>query len=81
MQQHEANAWGSGLQLDKMSRIFARECLELNCFDVHDIDIYKFYNNQFSGFFSECFCLADDNGVATSSFNKNIKLAFYLFCS
>ena len=80
MQQHEANAWGSGLQLDKMSRIVARECLELNCLDVHDIDIYKFYN-QFSGFFSECFCLVDDNGVATHSSNKNIKLPFYLFCS
>ena len=69
------------LQLDQMSRICVNEFLELNWLNVHDrypqfivSDIFKFYNNQCPDYFNEVFCPVDDNGVATSSCNKNLKL-------
>ena len=69
------------LQLDEMSRICVNEFLELNWLNVHDrylqftdSDIFKFYNNQCPDYFNEVFCPADDNGVATPSCNKKLKL-------
>ena len=69
------------LQLDKMSRICVNEFLELNWLNVHDrylqfivSDIFKFYNNQCPDYFNEVFCPVDDNGVATRSYNKKLKL-------
>ena len=71
------------LQLDKMSRICVNEFLELNWLNAHDrylqfivSDIFKFYNNQCPDYFNEVFCRVDDNGVATRSFNKKLKLTF-----
>ena len=66
-----------------MSRICAKEFLELNWFDVHDrylqltvSDIFKFHNSQCPDYFNEVFCPVDDSGVATRSRNKNLKLPF-----
>ena len=60
------------LQLDKMSRICAKEFLELNWLNVHDkyqqfivSDIFKSCNNQCPDYFNEIFCPIDDNGVPT----------------
>ena len=71
------------LQLDKMSRICAKEFLELNWLNVHNrylkfilSDIFKFYNNQCPDYFSEVFCPVDKNGVAMCSCNKKLKLPF-----
>ena len=71
------------LQLDKMSRICAKEFLELNWLDVHDrylqfivSDISKVYNNQWPGYFNEVFCPVDNNTAATCSCNKKLKLLF-----
>ena len=70
------------LQLE-MSRICAIDFLELNWLNVHDrylqlivSDILKFYNNQCRDYFKEVFCPVDDNGVATRSCNKKLKLLF-----
>ena len=69
------------LQLDKMSKICVNEFLELNWRNVHDrylqfmvSDTFKFYNNQCPDYFNEVFCHVDCNGVATSSYNKKLKL-------
>ena len=69
------------LQLDKMSRICGNEFLELNWLNVHDrhlkfivSDIFKFYNNQCPDNCNDVFCPDDDNGVATRSCNKKLKL-------
>ena len=67
--------------LEKMLRICMNEFLELNWLNVHDrylqftvSDIFKFYNNQCADYFNEVFCPVDDNGVATHSCNKKIKI-------
>ena len=39
-------------------------------------DFFRFYNNQCSDYFNEVFYLVDDNGVATRSCNKKLKLSF-----
>ena len=39
-------------------------------------DTFKFHSNQHPHYFNEVFCLADDNGVATRSCNKKLKLSF-----
>ena len=57
-----------------MSKICARKFLELNWLDVHDTDIFKFYNNQCPVYFNEFFYPVDDKGVATRSSNKKFKL-------
>ena len=71
------------LQPEKMSRICAKEFLELNWLNVHDrylefivSDIFKFCNNQCPDYFNEVFCPFDDNGVVTRSCNKKLKLPF-----
>ena len=58
-----------------MSRICVNEFLELNWLNAHDrylqfivSDIFKFYNNQCPDY------PVDDNGVATRSCNKKLKL-------
>ena len=43
---------------------------------VVDSHIFKFYDNQCPDYFNEVFCLVDDNGVATRSCNKKLKLPF-----
>ena len=55
--------------------------LELNWLNVHDrylqfivSDTFKFYNNQCPDYFNEVFCPVDDNGSATCSCNKKLKL-------
>ena len=65
-----------------MSRICVNEFLELNWLNVHDrylqfiaSDIFKFYNNQCPDYFNDVFCPVDDNGVATRSCNKKMKLS------
>lgn len=70
-------------QLYKMSRICAKEFLQLNWLNIHDrylkfivSDFFRFYNNQCSDYFNEVFYLVDDNGVATRSCNKKLKLSF-----
>ena len=72
------------LQLDKMSRIWVKEFLQLNWLNVHDrhlqfivSDIFKFHNNQCHDSFNEVFCPVDDNGVATRCCNKKLKLPFH----
>ena len=71
------------LQLDKMSRICGKEFLELNWRYVYDrylqftvSHILKFCNNQCPDFFNEVSYPVDDNGVATHSCNKKLKLPF-----
>ena len=71
------------LQLDKMSRICAKEFIELNWLNVHDrylqlivSDIFKFNINQCPNYFNEVFCPVDKNGVATHSCNRKLKLPF-----
>ena len=71
------------LQLAKMSRIYVKEFLELNWFNVLDrylefiiSDIFKFYDNQCPDYFNEVFCPVDDNGVATRCCNKKLKLSY-----
>ena len=66
-----------------MSRICAKELLQLNWLNVHDrylqfivSDILKFYNNQCPDYFNEVFCPVDGNGVATRSCNQKLKLPF-----
>ena len=66
-----------------MSRIYVNEFLELNWLNVHDrylqfivSDIFKFYHNQCSDYFSEVFFPLDNNGVAASCCNKKLKLPF-----
>ena len=66
-----------------MSRICAKMFLELNWLNVHDrylqfivSDIFQFYSNQCPDCFYEVSCPVDDNGVATRSCNKNLKLPF-----
>ena len=70
------------LQLE-MLRICAIDFLELNWLNVHYrylqlivSDIFKFYNNQCRDYFNEVFGPVDDNGVATRSCNKKLKLIF-----
>ena len=70
------------LQLDKISRICAKEFLELNWLNIHDrylqfivSDVFEFYS-ECPDYFNEVFCLVDDNGVATCSYNKKLKLPF-----
>ena len=72
------------MQLDKMSRICAKEFLELIWINVHDrylrlivSDNFKFYNNQCPDFFNDVFCPFDDNGVATRSYSKKLNLPFH----
>ena len=71
------------LQPDKMSTSCAKEFLELNWLNVHDrhlqlvvSDIFKFYNNQCPDYFNEVSCPVEDNGAATHSCNKSLKLSF-----
>ena len=71
------------LQLDKMPRTCAKEFLELNWLNVHDrylqfivFDIFRFCNNQCPNYFNEVFWPVDDNGLATRSCNKKLKLPF-----
>ena len=71
------------LQLDKMSRIWAKEFLELNWLNVHDrylqfivSDICTFCNNQCPNCFNEVFCPVDNNGVATCTRSKKLELPF-----
>ena len=66
-----------------MSRTFAKEFLEWNWLKVHDrylqfivSDIFMFYSNQWPEYFNEVFCPFDDNGLATRSCNKKLKLPF-----
>ena len=66
-----------------MSRICTKEFLELNGFNVHDryiqfgvSDIFEYYNNQCLDYVNEVFCPVDNNGVATRSCNKKLKLPF-----
>ena len=73
------------LQLDRMSRIFAKQFLELNWLNVHErylqfivSDIFKFYNIQCPDYFNDVFCPFDDNGVALRTCNKKLN---YLFVS
>ena len=61
-----------------MSRIFAKELLELNWLKINDrylqfieSDISKFYNSQCPEYFNKIFYTANDNGVATRSRNEN----------
>ena len=57
---------------------------KLNWFNVHNrylqfivSDIWKFYNNeQCSDYFNNVFCPVGDNGVATRSCSKTLKLPF-----
>ena len=71
------------LQLTKMSRICAKEFLELNWINVNDrylqfivSHISKFHSNQCPDYFNEVFCPVDDNEVATRFYNKKLKLPF-----
>ena len=71
------------LQLNKMSRICTKEFLELIWLNVHDRylqfigpDVFKFHNNQCPDYFHDVFCSVDDNGLATRSSVKNLKLPF-----
>ena len=71
------------LEPDKISRICAKDFLELNWLNVHDrylkfiaSDIFKFYNNQCPDYFNEVFCPFDHNGVATPYFSKKLKSPF-----
>ena len=68
------------LQLDKMSRICAKEFLELNWLNVHDRHLNSlyviFYNNQCPVYFNKVFCPVDNNGAATRFCNKKLKLPF-----
>ena len=66
-----------------MSRVCAKEFLELNWLNLRDrylqfivSDIFKFYNNQWPHYFNEVLYLADDNGADTLSCNKKLKLPF-----
>ena len=68
-----------------MSRICAKEFLELNGFNVHDryiqfsvSDIFEYYNNQCLDYVNEVFCPVDNNGVATHSCNKNWNYLFVI---
>ena len=70
----------------KMSRICAKEFLELNWLNVYDrylqmivSDIFKFYYSQCPGYFNEIFCLVDNNRVATCSCKEKLKLTFWQF--
>ena len=71
------------LQLDKRSKIFVKEFLQLNWLSVHNrylqiivSDIFKFLNDQRPDYFDELFCPVGENGVITRSSNKNLKLTF-----
>ena len=70
-------------QLDRMSRIGAKEFLELNWLNVHDryvpfivSDIFNFYSNQCPDSFNDIYYPVDDDWVATRSCIKNLKLPF-----
>ena len=71
------------LQLDKRSKICAKEFLQLIWLNVHDrylqfivSDIFKFQKDQCPDDFDELFCLVGENGVITRTSNKNLKLPF-----
>ena len=66
-----------------MSRICAKQFLELNWLHIYDrylqfivSDIFKSYNSQCPDYFNEAFCPVDENWVATPSCNKKLKLPF-----
>ena len=66
-----------------VSRICAKEFLELNWLNIHDrylqftvSDILNMCNNQCPDYFGEVFCAVDENAVDTRSCKKKLNLPF-----